>query len=1240
MLPNVLGARRAQARRALRTQFARRAEESRWFGRLLVALATACASLASSGCTMGDGGAAATAACCGGLGTCVPSALVPANAVSQLSPAGCGDSLLCAPNELLMGSAHFATCTSLDEAEGRCVPSCLPAVASEPDLPLAGCAAGHVCSPCFNPFDGGTTGACAIGNDQPDAAPVLFPSCCGDLGRCVPTGAVPNDEQSNLGPDVCTNAGDLCVPLTLSAPNSIPSSCFVSSTGAEGRCLPGCLPEVASRIGQLATDGCDPSSFCTPCYDPVDGTSTGACSIGTDAPKLPKVVFPSCCDSEGSCVPESFVSASEMAQLPSSGCAQSGTVCAPTDFAKDPSLVPPACTVSSTGAEGRCLTTCLPEVARRANSLSQDSCAADHLCVPCDDPVDGTTTGACTINGDAPTQPPYEFATCCSGVGRCVPQSLVAMDQSHLAADTCGVANLCVPTAFAEDPDSVPPTCTVSSIGAEGRCLPACLPDVAPHVNSLSEDGCAASNLCVPCYDPVDGTATGACSLNTDHPTEPPTQFASCCSGGGRCVPASDVPAADLSHFGADTCPSVGATVCVPTAFVTDPKTVPEPCTVSANGAVGRCLPSCLPGVQSSKAYLKADGCPDSYLCSPCADPVTGEATGACSFPGDPYGSGSSPPPLCCGALGTCLPQTYVEESGATSGDIAELQTGSCKTPQDLCVPTNVAADPTHYVAPKCTVSATQAEGRCLPNCLNGLCSTALKQDGCDSAYLCAPCFDPVSGASTGACHIGGDPGPSSVPPAPAQCCGGVGTCVTAGLVDAKDRSQLGADTCAAGALCAPTTMVTAADECQSYTFPACVAAASGGEGRCLPGCLPNVAKVRSGLTQATCPNLDLCAPCFDPVTGAATGACSIGSDAPHDATPTLFPTCCGGQGRCVPASYVGASLTSELGKDTCASSASLCAPAELIDPPGTPPPTCTTSLNEAEGRCLPSCLPSVKSRAADLAQDGCASAQSCVPCYDPSTGAATGACTTGTDKPSQPARGLVSCCGGAGLCVPTATVPAGFQSNLVTDTCTAEEPVSCVPAPAATDPTGFTLPVCHDSATTAEGRCLPSCLPTVAAQATRLRQSGCPAAELCVPCYDPVSGAATGACSTAPGDEPTSPAVVFAKCCNESGTSLGLCVPPSLIPATDPTPPQETCPANFVCAPRADVVDPATLPTACSASLTIPVGGGSSGGAGSGECVLTCLVPPIALPFVNQDDCDSNSKCLPCSSVSGGSCP
>jgi len=79
---------------------------------------------------------------------------------------------------------------------------------------------------------------------------------------------------------------------------------------------------------------------------------------------------------------------------------------------------------------------------------------------------------------------------------------------------------------------------------------------------------------------------------------------------------------------------------------------------------------------------------------------------------------------------------------------------------------------------------------------------------------------------------------------------------------------------------------------------------------------------------------------------------------------------------------------------------------------PANPAQKCTASLGgfNAEGRCIPSCVPAIQAQASRLAQDDCTQAGTlCAPCYDPITGADTGACTQAGDAP-VPAGGREGC--------------------------------------------------------------------------------------------------------------------------------------------------------------------------------------------------------------------------------------
>ena len=90
-----------------------------------------------------------------------------------------------------------------------------------------------------------------------------------------------------------------------------------------------------------------------------------------------------------------------------------------------------------------------------------------------------------------------------------------------------------------------------------------------------------------------------------------------------------------------------------------------------------------------------------------------------------------------------------------------------------------------------------------------------------------------------------------------ALCCGGLGTCVPQGLVPASLAPRLAPETCGPALLCAP------ADAVAQGTFaPVVCTAANGGEGRCLPVCLPDVTRLARLLKTGTCRGGEVCVPC------------------------------------------------------------------------------------------------------------------------------------------------------------------------------------------------------------------------------------------------------------------------------------------------------------------------------------------------------------------------------------------
>jgi hypothetical protein len=290
------------------------------------------------------------------------------------------------------------------------------------------------------------------------------------------------------------------------------------------------------------------------------------------------------------------------------------------------------------------------------------------------------------------------------------------------------------------------------------------------------------------------------------------------------------------------------------------------------------------------------------------------------------------------------------------------------------------------------------------------------------------------------------------------------------------------------------------------------------------------------------------------------------------------------------------------------------CVPATLAAGAGRAILTKCTSLIGAEGRCTSTCVPQVALQATQLPRDVCQGADLCAPCYDPRTGAATGACEQGCDPgPSQPAKTFPECCSDRGFCVPPAL--AGDQArNLDRKTC-AEGNV-CAPKEL-TDPT-FKPKTCN-SIDNSEGRCLSTCVAgAVAKQADRLPTQGCSANEVCAPCYDPVTGEDTGAC-TVNGDKPAKPAYAFPRCCGTGASAAGVCVSPDLAGDQASILRQENCARQKLCAPVGKAQDPAYRFPICYGAL------------GTGACVNSCILAPAQAAILSQETCAQNELCAPC---------
>lgn len=262
----------------------------------------------------------------------------------------------------------------------------------------------------------------------------------------------------------------------------------------------------------------------------------------------------------------------------------------------------------------------------------------------CDDPSTCEYDLETTCGGQ-PVIDPASLPNCpesvCASGGHCVPSGLVPADQKGDLAECAGDA-LCVPDRLIERGGlATAPSCAAFG-GGEGRCLSTCLPAVAYKAALLSRDVCAADELCVPCFDPFDGTDTGACAISCDSgPTQPAKTLPSCCSdkGGGTCVP-STFAGEGADKLDEEECEGLGAlgSVCVPSQIL-DAHLVgvpfnPVECETGAFiqslglGSEGGCLPECIPIVDALP--VSQSNCSDGFKCVPCVD-LDGDGTGACT---------------------------------------------------------------------------------------------------------------------------------------------------------------------------------------------------------------------------------------------------------------------------------------------------------------------------------------------------------------------------------------------------------------------------------------------------------------------------------------------------------------------------------------------------------------------------------------------------------------------------------
>jgi len=519
---------------------------------------------------------------------------------------------------------------------------------------------------------------------------------------------------------------------------------------------------------------------------------------------------------------------------------------------------------------------------------------------------------------------------------------------------------------------------------------------------------------------------------------------------------------------------------------------------------------------------------------------------------------------------------------------------------------------------------------------------------------------------------------PSGLPGA-GCCSSGPSHCVPkSALPPALDSAFV---SCSSGGLCVPDPIIAKGSE--YIPTPCMTKILKPLQGVCLSECITLVANnpQKSVLKPETCGQGELCVPCIDPLTQQPTGACSItslvcgdggagdagmsdggGPTCPYTGPPLIDPTtfdqcspACAGA-HCMPASLVPAGDQSQLASCMTMGSPGFCAPDTLIQSAGYGLPKTCTSVAGSEGRCLSTCLPAIQAEQQLLPQDICAADERCAPCYDPVAAdptVPTGACSLACDRPAKPPTTITCPYTGAPIidpsvfpacspacagshCVPSSLVPAADQSQLAT--CPGG---FCAPD-SITSTAGKGVPPTCTSIAGSEGRCLSTCLPAIAGEASLLPQSTCAAGDKCAPCFNPVASnprAATGACTLGcdmPAQPPTiltcpwtGPPVIDPStlpACDGGGCSGAHCLPAAEVPPSVQSQLASCNGGTGFCAPD-PIISTADnwVPTTCD-----PFPGSGA----PGRCLSSCL-PAVQAEAASgtlvQATCATGQFCVPC---------
>ena len=238
----------------------------------------------------------------------------------------------------------------------------------------------------------------------------------------------------------------------------------------------------------------------------------------------------------------------------------------------------------------------------------------------------------------------------------------------------------------------------------------------------------------------------------------------------------------------------------------------------------------------------------------------------ACPYDGPPLDVSAFP---VCGDGGRCVPEK------AIPAENVEQTSRLAKCTGGYCVPEKILKAQGNLL-PKSCRSIASLEGRCTSMVFPDIekQKDQLPQDACDANERCAPCFDPL-GKVTGACSSVSCDAPKEPGKPFPTCCGTgaatKGRCFPSASLPAVAASGLEKKECAAAAdLCVPEEEIA-----EKFVHPKCAASSLLGayDGVCISNCVKKDFLTNLGTARGNCGADSFCAPCKNPLTGAATGA-------------------------------------------------------------------------------------------------------------------------------------------------------------------------------------------------------------------------------------------------------------------------------------------------------------------------------------------------------------------------------